>query len=453
MKTFACVTLVGVALAAPATDFPLEFKTLKPEEVKTFPGAFSTFGRLRSVQPKGLKKEPKTTCRQPFYGELNEGTPNAFVFRIEESKDGNGYDRLLIDLNQNGDLTDDPVLEGKIRTDPDKSLPKSQFSTFWPIPVSADRMIGSWRPVYLGELRVDTREVAKGGDVYIGLLRVYAAWYLETTVELDGFKQKVGVFDTAAQMRLGNEWKPEIAGGSGNWYFQAGDSFLQDKDGSGGFERRPFGNEASAFSPFQVIGPQACKVGLSADCKSLRVQKWAEPLAEVSVRPHGEQVQFLSLAWERAKGQWQLLDLEVANGKIKVPPGNYRLCGCAVVAKAAQGELVVAGGFQSRMDTPMKFAAGKANTLRCGAPLRVEASAQKRKPQDRELQRQGTTTVDPKVDSEFVLTISAQIQGAANETYSSFRAGQDFKQPTRKPAFTIVDAQGKRVGSGNLEFG
>ena len=30
-----------------------------PEEVKTFPGVYSTYGRLRDGKPKGLKKEPK----------------------------------------------------------------------------------------------------------------------------------------------------------------------------------------------------------------------------------------------------------------------------------------------------------------------------------------------------------------------------------------------------------
>ena len=56
MKTPACVMLVAAALAAPAKDFPFEFKTLKPEEVKTFPGVFPTYGRLRDGKPKGLTK-------------------------------------------------------------------------------------------------------------------------------------------------------------------------------------------------------------------------------------------------------------------------------------------------------------------------------------------------------------------------------------------------------------
>jgi hypothetical protein len=83
--------------------------------------------------------------------------------------------------------------------------------------------------------------------------------------------------------------------------------------------------------------------------------------------------------------------------------------------------------------------------------LRVQTSAEKRKPEERELQRQGTAALDPRVDSEFVLTISAQIQGASTERYINFRSAEG--KPAAKPTFKIVDASGRIVGSGNLEFG
>ena len=101
----------------------------------------------------------------------------------------------------------------------------------------------------------------------------------------------------------------------------------------------------------------------------------------------------------------------------------------------------------------MKFRARGANTLECGAPLRVQASAEKGKPRESEVQLQRTTNVNAQVDSEFVLAISAQIKGVNEETYRTFRKGDDFKKAVDKPTFTIVDAGGKTVGSGNLEFG
>jgi hypothetical protein len=423
---------------------------LKPEEVQTFPGAFFAYGRLLNVKPNGLKNEPRATCRQPFYGVLNEGPSNSFVFRIEESKDGSGYDRLLIDLDQNGDLTDDPVLLGEFKSSTNRALPKSQYTTFWPIPVAAEKMIGSWRPVYLGELRVDTRDAGKGEDVYIGLLKVYAGWYLETTVELDGFKRKVAIYDTAAQMRLGNEWKVNARAG---WYFEPGDSFLQDLDGAGRFERRPEGGGVSAFGPVQYLGTQPYKVSLAPDRKSLRVERWTERLAEVTVRPHGDQVRNLSLAWEKGGGHWQLLDPPVVNGKFKVPPGNYRLYGCSLAVTPAEGEPILAGAFQQNARKSVRFAAGTANSFRCGPPLQVDTYGEKRKPQDWELERKLVTAADPSVDSEFVLAIHTQIRGVDKETYTAFRRGKDINKEPQKPAFAILDAHGKLVGSGSLEYG
>jgi hypothetical protein len=163
-RIISCLWLVAAALAAPAKDFPLEFKVQNPYETNAVPGMYRTYGRLQVARPKSLKQEPAAKCRQPFYGVLNKETNNAFVFRVEESKDGNGYDRLLLDLNQNGDLTDDPVLEGQLEPRTNQP-PEMEFTTFWPIPVSADKMIGSWRPVYHGKLRIDSRDVTKGDDV------------------------------------------------------------------------------------------------------------------------------------------------------------------------------------------------------------------------------------------------------------------------------------------------
>jgi hypothetical protein len=132
------------------------------------------------------------------------------------------------------------------------------------------------------------------------------------------------------------------------------------------------------------------------------------------------------------------------------------LYSCNVVATPAQGEPVVAVGVQPVQPDnlkPARFTAGRLNTFRCGPPLQVEVSAEKRKPEDWELQRKLVTSADPTVDSEFVLAIHGQIQGADKETYLAFRRGKDLKQAPPKPAFAILDADGKPVGSGNLEYG
>jgi hypothetical protein len=82
----------------------------------------------------------------------------------------------------------------------------------------------------------------------------------------------------------------------------------------------------------------------------------------------------------------------------------------------------------------------------------VETAARKLKARDWMLRGQEIAAVDPKVDSEFILFISAEIRGVYEDTYSFF-GPQDFKGMTRKASFTIADVEGKVVGSGNLEFG
>ena len=56
------------------------------------------------------------------------------------------------------------------------------------------------------------------------------------------------------------------------------------------------------------------KVALAPDCRSLRVEPWTDPLAEVALEPHGSQVCSVTLAWERTNKQWQLIRAGVADG-------------------------------------------------------------------------------------------------------------------------------------------
>ena len=106
------LVLLAIPILAPAKDFPLEFKTLNAEEAMAFPGGPGISAILRLDNPGVITKAPPAISKHPLYGELSIRT-NRLWFRIDESKgDGKGYDRLIVDLNQNGDLTDDAVFNG-----------------------------------------------------------------------------------------------------------------------------------------------------------------------------------------------------------------------------------------------------------------------------------------------------------------------------------------------------
>jgi hypothetical protein len=183
------------------------------------------------------------------------------------------------------------------------------------------------------------------------------------------------------------------------------------------------------------------------------VEPWTEALAEVALQPHGEQVSSVTLAWERPKKQWQLIRAGVAEGKIQVPPGNYRLYACVLLGKGTPRDQVMTAANQRVPKTRFTFAAGKENTLRCGAPLEIKVTAQKRRPESWEVNSGDLRNPLLASDSEFVLSINANIRGADGEVYSEFAKGEKFSAEPPQPTFTIVDGSGKKVADGKLEFG
>jgi hypothetical protein len=463
--TFVCgLVAIAAAVTASAEDFPLTFRTIPAQDVMAFPGAYGSSTQLRLVKPARLKKEPKAISGHPLYGECGGTTTEAgFVFRLDESKgDGKGYDRLIVDMNQNGDLTDDaavlPVVLSTERTTPSQAMRQRLFG---PVEAPAGKLIAGGRPIYFAQAYINSispllRSGQKLQDIYAGQLRLRAGWYVDTTVELKGLKRKVGVFDGDSNLHLGDVPKPQTyrnAGEEENWYFGPADSLLVDADGSGVFERDTFNTESCSYGSVFYFGATPYKVALTPDNKSLQVEPWTDALAEVALQPRGDQAHSVTLAWEGPDQQWQLIRAGVADGKIQVPPGNCRLYACQLLAEGAPRDQVMASASQRVPKKPFRFAAGEANTLRCGAPLEIKVTAKKRKPESWELTTRDLRNTPRASDSEFVLTINATVQGADGEIYSSYAKGEKFRDDPSKPTFTIVDGSGKKVAKGNLEFG
>jgi hypothetical protein len=450
---------VSVSTAS-AGDFPLTFRTVPAKEVMAFPGGSGAFGTLRQSKLAEVKKEPKAFSAHPLYGQWREGRAGAaFLFRADESKgDGKGYDRLIVDMNQNGDLTDDPVVERVVLPGERKGSVSDQ-ALFGPIQAPEAKAVAGGRPVYYAQAYIYNTALLRRStetrslNVTVGQLRLKAGWYVDATVALDGLKQKVGVYDGNSNLRLGDIPQPQTYTNRGEktWYFSSGDSLLLDADSSGTFENDAVQSEAFSFSPIVYFGPKAYKVSLAADNTSLRVEPWTETLAAVSLVPRGDQVRTVTLAWEQSDAEWQLLRVVPADGKIQVPPGNYRLYACELLGKSGVRDQVMASANQRTMQKPVHFADGQANSLRCGAPLEIKVTAERAKPNALGLLSRRST--DSKQDSEFELRVNAQVFGGGGEAYSSYRKGEKLRQEPPKPTFTIVDTRGRKVKDGNLEFG
>jgi hypothetical protein len=451
----------AVVMAAAATasgeDFPLTFRTIPAKDVMSFPGGSGTYGQLGLDRPAKLRKEPKAFSRHPLYGVCRDlPTGPAFLFRLDESKgDGKGYDQLIIDMNQNGDLTDDPAGQ-RAALPTDRRTSTSEQMLFGPIQAPAEKAIAGGRPLVFAQVYIFNRQLLTSGransGAMIGQVMLKAGWYLDTTVTLDGRKQKVGVFDGDGNLHLGDVSRSQTYSNRTevSWYFRSGDTLLVDADGSGTFENDVFQSKAYPFGPILYLGGKAYKVALAPDCKSLSVEPWKEALAKVSLQPQGDQVRTVTLAWQQPGGQWQLIRPEVIEGQVMVPPGDYRLYSCNLVGKDSTGDQVMVSGTQRAPQTAVSIAAGQANTINCGAPLEIKVTAAKSRGTTRPML--GEDTGDAKTDSDSELRINANVLGGGGEVYSTFQKGSGFRSQPPKPTFTIVQA-GKMVANGSLEFG
>jgi hypothetical protein len=229
-------------------------------------------------------------------------------------------------------------------------------------------------------------------------------------------------------------------------YFRGGDSWLVGDSGSSGAGMEQ--SEAQGFGPLLYLGGKPYKLALAPDCRSLRVDPWPEALAEVTLQPHGDQVQDLKLAWEQPGGRWQLMQPAVSGGKVKVASGNYCLQSCEIVGKGTGRDPIKLSATHRSSQAPVSVTAGSANTFNCGAPLTVKISATK--------SRTVSTGVLERLSADTAaasLRISAVVVGAAGETYYNFQLGDRPTAKPPKPTFTITDSAGKVLANGNLEYG
>jgi len=449
---------VAMMASASGEDFPLTFRTIPAKDVMSFPGGSGNSGSLQVAKPTKLKKEPKAVSQHPLYGECRDTTTgSALVYRLDESKgDGKGYDRLIVDMNQNGDLTDDAVIQRAVQSGERQAVSPEQL-LFGPIQAPADKAVVGGRPIYFARVYIYNRQLLgssqQAQNMFIGQLMLKAGWYLDTKVELNGRKQKVGVIDGDSNLRLGDVSQPQTytSNGEKSWYFRSGDFLLVDTDGSGKFENDLAQGEACPFGPILYLGGKAYKVALTSDCRSLRVEPWSEPLAEVALQPHGDQVKNLTLAWEGPSENWQLIRPAVTNGKIMVPPGNYRLYACSLIGGSGSRDQVMVSGAQRSPQKPVSIATGQANSFDCGGPIQITVKATKAVAGTRELTIEDSSKAS--ANSEPTLSINASFAGSGGEIYSSFLKGERFQSKPPKPTFNIVQAGGKTVATGNLEFG
>ena len=217
----------ALLLASPglltANDYPLTFKSLDAQQALTFPSGTTTYAMIQPAKPAGIVKAPPAVSRYPLYGQIPAGG-DQLLFRLDESKGtGQGYDRLIVDVNRNGDLTDDPVVSFVPPPNRPGVVIGQQQMLFGPIQGPDNLKIGANRPIFFAQvlLFITGQSVANmGAGSTVGEIIVRTGWYLQATVDMDGKQHKVDLVDANCNFRLGDPEKAVFsrafaAGGAG----------------------------------------------------------------------------------------------------------------------------------------------------------------------------------------------------------------------------------------------
>jgi hypothetical protein len=229
-----------------------------------------TFGRSRlgqaDVFSRVVKKEPeKYNSEHPFRGVAKLGSGQyGFVFDCRDGK-STDYSRLYFDLNHNGDLTDDKVIEGKqpgSRTPADYSAhefprvdltldvdgTKVNYGFFFMV-TSRTMTAGNLLGLRSSTSAEETEEPKEAQKLLYVAARLMPAVYREGKVTLKGESRHLALVDSNANGRF-DDLTTVRKSSNGRVYPQSGDMLLVDPEAKAA---NPPSGVSSAGSPLAAL--------------------------------------------------------------------------------------------------------------------------------------------------------------------------------------------------------
>lgn len=455
---------------AAAAEFPLEFKPLTAEKVRSVPGVSGSYTSLTNAKV-NISSVPEAKSGKPLYGTLGGTTKESqWVLMLDESKGtGKGYDVLYLDVNHNGDLTDDapvaaqPLPAALARTPTGSTVER----TFGPIqaPVSRSETQSEVMPIFV----IAMVPATSIGSNYFGYAMVLPGSLLEAKVSLNGVEEKIALVDANANLRYGDppkrqEYKAPTASSSYR-YFSTGDVVLRDRNGSGEFEEDLCDSESEDFASLMYFGGKPYTAKIDADQTSIELEPYDGPMGELT-SDNFDYVKTLSLEWKKADGSIELISVQPVNGLLKAPVGQYGLYRCVLRVDDPKTGPVMARGMRRTLPDWVSAGTGQSAALRFGAPLELRVTAERPtnavstsgegggnflQALSDVFTPSGGSGTSVKASPE--VRINVEVRGTGDETYDMYLKGGSLTDRAMPPKFKVLDANQKVVASGQLEYG
>lgn len=460
------------ALSAPTTlvkgkSFPVYFKKLDARTAFYSPGGYSTVVILSETKPAEVKKEPLAVSKK-LYARLfsterpvvlgdNFPTPPTMadwgqpitVMRLTEKELGEGYDTVIIDLNNNGDLTDDPLFRDK------KIAPYRKF--FGPFTLTLpEGTLPSDSPIqpimYLESGFLSTprsyMDPTSGKFIdFVGFAAIRNGWVLAGTIDENKVLQQVAFKDAYCDFTFSQNVSHREVSNDDLYFdnarkvssieFFPSDYVLRDYNNNSQFDCELPLNEAEPYGKYLHLNNKLYIWQLTSDLQSCilspigdalptgtyRVPRTSNKRTQVALMT-GYTAPAGSSGTTFGDGKWQIITLDNNVSKVQLPVGNYVLSKFALRSHDSSNLMAhfPLDSFAPRQAISFQIETNKNFIAPWGDPLKLVVDAYH--PND-------TTTGK-------TLQIYISVVGKNGETYSDFSI---FNPKTR----TMTAMNGPRV--------
>ena len=474
---FALLLSVEAAENKPAS-YPLYFKTLDPVTAFYSPQGYCTVVILSETKPEEIIKEPEAPSKK-LYARLfsserpvvlgdNFPTPPTMAvwgqpimtMRLTEKEEGEGYDTAIIDLNNNGDLTDDPVFR-------DHKVAKHRkfFGPFQlPLPEGTLATNSQIKPMMYLETGFLTAprsymnpKTGKFTD-FVGFAAVRSGWVLEGRIDHENTLQTIAFKDAYCDFTfsqsvshreiLNDDLYFENAKKVSSIEFFPSDYVLRDYNNNGRYDCELPLNEAEAFGKYILLDGKLYQWSLSKDLTSYSLSPVTDSSSTGTFalpKTSDKRIQVALMTGytppEKKEGpsfgddKWQLITINAENIQSQLPVGSYLLSQFALRSRDTTNLIAhfPLDTFSSRESISFNISPEQTFKAPWGEPLNLTLEVFY--PQEEEF--------------ESTLQIYINLVGNNGETYSDFSV---FSPKTRAitrmngPRVEIL-CEGKPVGS------
>jgi hypothetical protein len=393
--------LAGTASAAEEAHLTYHFNALQGPPVYTMGQKLKT----GTSPPTKLLKEPRYHSPKPIYGTAAFGTMGrtVFTFVLDESRGaGQGYDRLYVDANRNGDLTDDRPLRGTHRRG---------AVVFGPLALLID--VDGRKRLYHAML--EGREGGPATEYFIKSLGYYAG-----RTRFGAKRHSVALVDFNGNGLFGDPFR-DLSFDPG----KSGDMILVDANGDGRFEQGGIIPKETLYcGKCIVVDGRFYELATRSDGSALRVTP--APVKLAAVRSDYPRFALILV------NEHGVLPIESQGGVARVPVGTYRVAGWSIEHRAGGRKWEVqGGGGQPEGSAPeLAVTEGGSPSFKLSSPLVAKVADTRTSGQGIDFQLEVTTASGERIGNVAV----------------------DGQQPP-EPTLKIVDARGNEVATLKFHYG